>query len=147
MGAFNTPDAQGGNETVLLVEPDPETRTLAAFMLARLGYGVIEARNATEAVGAYEERQGAIDLLLTESIMSRVSGHDLAETLRERNPGLRVLLLSDADYERLTRRVAAQRKLLFLARPFTMAQLAAKVRQALDAPGVRAAAAGLSSGR
>jgi DNA-binding NtrC family response regulator len=125
---------RGGTETVLLVEPQPDARTLIAFMLTRLGYCVLESRNAAEAVTLYNEYGGAIDLLFTEAEMSRVNGHDLSELLKRNDPGLRVLFLADAPYERLARRVASQKHLHFLTRPFAMAQLAAKVREALDAP-------------
>ena len=126
---------------ILLVSPDTETRALAAFMLCRLGYLVFEARHAPEAQCVYEECRGAIDLLLTEALMSRVNGHALADSLRARNAALRVLFLSDASYERMARRVAAQKRLPFLVRPFTLAQLAKKVREALEGPGSRIQAA------
>jgi two-component system, cell cycle sensor histidine kinase and response regulator CckA len=121
--------------TILLVSPDLETREQAALLLERLGYRVLEARHAIEAQRLYDECGGAIDLLLTEAPMSRVNGHALADSLRSRDPGLRVLFLSDASYERMARRVAAQKRLPFLVRPFTQAQLAAKVREALDGQG------------
>jgi two-component system, cell cycle sensor histidine kinase and response regulator CckA len=123
-----------GSETILLVEPEPETRTLAAFMLAKLGYRILEARNAAEAVKLHEEHGPAVDLLFTEALMSKVNGHELAQILSTRNPALRVLYLSDVDYARLTRRIAVQKGLAFLPRPFTMSVLAGKVREVLDAP-------------
>jgi two-component system, cell cycle sensor histidine kinase and response regulator CckA len=123
-----------GDETILLVEPEPETRKLAAFMLAKQGYHVIEARSASDAVRIFEERDARVDLLLTEAVMTRVNGHDLARTLEVRSPGLKTLFLADCDYERLTRKVAELRGVFFLVRPFTMAILAAKVRERLDAP-------------
>src|ERR1051325_4532946 len=144
MSATDSPEVRGGNETVLLVEPDPETRALASFMLRRLGYSVVEARQANDAIDAFEQQGGSVDLLLAEATMSRTSGHDLAGVLRQHNPALRVLFLADAQSERLARRVASDKKLLFLVRPFTMAQLAPKVREALDAPGLRAAMTGAS---
>jgi two-component system cell cycle sensor histidine kinase/response regulator CckA len=130
----NTESAPRGNEVVLLVEPEPETRKLAAFMLTKQGYRIIEARNAMEAVKLYDEEHGCVDLLLTEAAMSRVNGHELAEMLTERHPELRVLFLADSQYERLTRRIAADKGLTFLQRPFTMRLLAGKVRQVLDMP-------------
>jgi len=123
-----------GVETILLVEPEPETRKLAAFMLSKQGYTVVEARNALEAVQQFEEQNETVDLLLTEALMSRVNGHDLAEMLRGRSPGLRTLFLADAEYEKITRRVAALKGVSFLVRPFTMSLLSAKVRAVLDAP-------------
>lgn len=128
-------EAARGQESVLLVEPDPETRTLAAFMLSRLGYRVTETRNGAEAIRACDEQGVDFDLLLAEAVMARLNGHDLAELLRERQPSLRTLLLADPDYERLTRREASRKRIRFLCRPFTMATLAAGVREALDTYG------------
>jgi two-component system, cell cycle sensor histidine kinase and response regulator CckA len=127
--------APRGIETVLLVEPDPETRALAAFMLGKQGYHVLEAHNAMEALKIYDEHDGAVDLLFAEALMSRVNGHDLAEMLQRKSPALRVLFLADSEYVRLAGRVAAQKGLSFVPRPFTMGILAAKVREVLDAPG------------
>ncbi len=127
-----------GTETILLVEPDPETRTLAAFMLTRLGYSVLEAHNAMEALKIYDERASGVDLLLAEAVMPRVNGHELAKLLGARDPAMRTLFLADEEYERMSRRVAAQKSVLFLVRPFTMRALAARVRKALDARGGQA---------
>jgi DNA-binding response OmpR family regulator len=128
-----------GTETILIVEPDPETRVLGVFMLSRLGYRVLEARQAMDAVKLCAELNEPVDLLFTEALMSKINGHELAEMLTRDNPALRVLFLSDAGYERLTRRVAQQRGIHFLRRPFTMRMLAAKVREVLDVPMARAA--------
>jgi CheY-like chemotaxis protein len=126
--------------TVLLVEPDPGTRSLAAFMLGRLGYRVLEAHNAAEAMELYSEESAPIDLLLTAAVMSRVNGHDLAEQIRARQPGLRTLFLAEPKYEKVSRRVPERKGVRFLCCPFTMASLSAKVQEAL-APGGRTAAA------
>ncbi len=117
---------------------------LAAFMLGKQGYRVLEAHNAMEAVKIYDEHEGVVDLLLAEALMSRVNGHELADMLHKKNPALKLLFLADPDYVRLVSRVAAQRGLSFLSRPFTMGILAAKIREVLDAPapGVRIMAAG-----
>lgn len=130
-----------GTETILMVEPDPETRALAVFMLSRLGYRVLEARTAFDAVRIFSEEGSAIDLLFTETLMSKVNGHELAQMLERDRPDLRVLYLSDAGYERLTRGVAQRRGLHFLRRPFTMRVLAGKVREVLDVPIARAVGA------
>jgi two-component system cell cycle sensor histidine kinase/response regulator CckA len=122
-----------GNEAVLLVAPDPETRALMAFMLGRLGYRVTTARSGLEAVRIHDEQGAAFELLLAEAAMPRVNGHDLAGLLRERRPDVRVLLLADARHERPSRRMAASSGVEFLYRPFTMAALAAGVRETLDA--------------
>ncbi len=139
--ATNASTTPRGSETILLVEPDPETHALAVFMLSRLGYRVLEARNAVDAVNLYAQWPESIDLLFTETLMSKVNGHELAQMLTRGHPELRVLFLADAGYQRLTRDVAQRKGLHFLRRPFTMRQLAAKVREVLDIPvaGLKAA--------
>jgi len=119
-----------GSETILLVEPDPETRKLAAFMLAKQGYTVLEARNAAEAFQHYQERGWEVDLLLTE-LMSEVNGPELARVLEAKDPRLRVVYISDTDNRQLMRRTAARTKVVLVRRPFTMRLLADKVRQVL----------------
>jgi CheY-like chemotaxis protein len=131
-----------GSEAVLLVAPDAETRALMAFMLGRLGYRVTAARSGLEAVRVYDEQGGPFDLLLAEAVMPRLNGQDLAGLLRERQPDVRVLLLAEARYERLTRRMATSSGLGFICRPFTMASLATRVREALDEGRGTALAAG-----
>src|SRR5512142_1813275 len=101
----DTGPAPRGSEKILLVEPEPETRKLAAFMLSKVGYQVLEARNALEACKIYEEHGPSVDLLLTEAPMSKINGHELAQMLSARDPSLRVLFLSDSDYVQLARRV------------------------------------------
>jgi two-component system, cell cycle sensor histidine kinase and response regulator CckA len=137
MAAAPNDPAPRGTETILLVQPEPESRTLAAFMLARLGYTVLEAHNAMEALKIHDERGGGVDLLLAELRMPRVSGQELAQVLEARAGTLRVLFMADADYARLARRIVAQKHLPFLTRPFTMRVLAEQVRNALDHPARR----------
>ena len=132
MGPKESGTIPRGNETVLLVEPDPETRKLAAFMLGKQGYQVLEARDGAEAYELYEQHGSAVDLLLTEAVMSRVNGHELARMLEVKDPRLRIVFISDSEYARITRRVAARKKLVFLQRPFTMRVLAEKIREVLD---------------
>jgi two-component system, cell cycle sensor histidine kinase and response regulator CckA len=131
-----------GSETVLLVEPEPETRTLAVFMLSKQGYRVLEARDAPEATRLYEEHGSTIDLLFTEALMPRGNGPELAQALAARNPRLKVLYLSDRQYARISARLASPRGSAFLPRPFTMGILAAKVREVLDRPQLHVLTAG-----
>ena len=123
---FLTQPSPRGTETVLVVVPEPETRTLAAFMLAKQGYRVLEARTPADAVTIFDE-QGPVDLLFVEAHMPRVNGPTLADALRAKDPQLKVLFISDG-------RGPVVPLPLLLPRPFTMSVLAAKVRQTLDAP-------------
>ena len=121
-----------GSETILLVDVDPEPRKLAAFMLQRRGYTVIEARSCADAVALCESGGARPDLLLTEILMPGMCGTDLAAKLMALQPDLRVLYMSLADYNRVARRLEIDRQTGFLQKPFTMAQIADKVRRALD---------------
>src|ERR1044072_9017325 len=122
-----------GSETILLVDADPEPRKLAAFMLQRRGYTVIEARSSADALHLCESGSTWPNLLLTEILMPGMSGTDLAVKLVALRPEMRVLFMSRADYNRVARRFEIDRELSFLQKPFTMAQIAEKVRRALDA--------------
>jgi CheY-like chemotaxis protein len=125
-------DVPKGLETVLLVDADPETRKLAVFMLQKRGYTVLEARSTEDALQLCESVRA--DLLLTEILMPRMSGPDLAAQLKALQPELRVVYMSSADYRRVARGLAIDRERGFLQKPFTMGTLASKVRRALDAP-------------
>jgi two-component system, cell cycle sensor histidine kinase and response regulator CckA len=127
-------DVARGSETILLVEADPETRKLAAFMLQKRGYGVIEARSTADALQLYESANVHADLLLTEILMSGMSGPDLSARLVALQPDLRVLYMSHAEYSRVARRLEIDRERGFLQKPFTMSTLAGKVRRVLDTP-------------
>jgi len=122
-----------GSETILLVDADPETRKLAAFMLQKRGYPVMEARSGADALKLCDSDNARPDLLLTEILMPSMSGTDLAARLQALHPGLKVLFMSRADYNRVGRRLKIDRETEFLQKPFTMVQIAGKVRRALDA--------------
>jgi CheY-like chemotaxis protein len=128
MSSIGTESVPRGNETILLVEPEPETRKLAAFMLTKQGYRILEARNAAEAVKLVDEQGPALDLLFTEGRMYKTSGQELADLLTARHPRLKVLYLSDARGDLSTRRKDGS----VVLRPFTMRVLAGKVREVLD---------------
>ena len=126
-----------GNETILLVEPEAETRKLAAFMLSKQGYTVVEARSGAEALQLYQERGGGIDLLLTEDLLPAVNGREVARILTTKAPYLRAIYLCGAQTK-----PSRRRKTEMLQRPFTMRVLAEKVRRALDQPRPRVMTAG-----
>jgi two-component system cell cycle sensor histidine kinase/response regulator CckA len=80
--------------TVLVVEEEEEVRALARDVLEMNGYSVLEALDAEDAVRLGEGHPGVIDLLITDVVMPRMSGPELARRLRVRRPALRVLCMS-----------------------------------------------------
>ena len=83
-----------GTATVLVAEDDPGLRQLMARVLSRNGYHVLVATNGEEAVELAKTAGASLDLLVSDVVMSELSGPDLAKELQGRNPSLRVLLTS-----------------------------------------------------
>ena len=123
--------AQGGTETILLVEDERAVATLAESLLQRMGYRVLTAHSAAEAVARATAHTGPIDLVLTDVVMPGASGRDLVEKLRSSRPGIRVLYMSGYPSDAVVRHGVEEGEVPFLPKPFTMTSLAAKVRQAL----------------
>ena len=121
----------GGHETVLVVEDDEALRRLAADVLRAHGYHVLVADRGTDAIALVESRGGGVDLLLTDVIMPRMSGRDVATALRQIVPDLGVLFMSG--YTQTAMDGALESGLHFLAKPFTPAELLARVRDVLAA--------------
>jgi two-component system cell cycle sensor histidine kinase/response regulator CckA len=120
-------------ETILLVEDETQVRTLACNVLRRAGDKVLDAANAGEAVLTWEQHASEIDILVTDVVMPRMGGHALALRLREQRPKLKVLYVSGYTDDTVLHHGVELGELAFLAKPFTPASLAAKVREVLDA--------------
>jgi CheY-like chemotaxis protein len=126
-----------GDETVLLVEDDDQVRSLARKVLARNGYHVLDAQNAGEAILVSEGHAGPIHLLLTDCVMPRMNGRQLAERLAAARPSMKVLYMSGYTDDPVVRAQVAAANAPFLAKPVTPTALAHRVRQVLDAGSVR----------
>ena len=122
-----------GTERILVAEDEDGVRKLVCRLLKSLGYEVLEARRGEQAL-ALGEAAGRLDLLLTDIRMPDLTGIEVADRLRLQRPGLRVLFMSGyIDDPDLRGRLATERSQV-LDKPFTTAQLADKVRAALDEP-------------
>jgi signal transduction histidine kinase/CheY-like chemotaxis protein len=125
--------APGGHEVVLLVEDEEPVRELASRILRRRGYQVREARSGRNALELLERDNGRQpDLLITDVVMPEMGGPELWTALHSRYPALRVLFISGYPDSPMVRQGVAQHSLPFLPKPFTVAELARKVREVLD---------------
>jgi CheY-like chemotaxis protein len=122
----------GGTETILLVEDQDAVRLFARQVLLAGGYAVLEARGGEEAFQVAQQCPGPIHLLVTDVVMPRMSGPQLAELLVRDRPDLRVLFVSGYADEATTRCEMAEAGSAFLQKPFNRVRLAQKVREVLD---------------
>lgn len=120
-----------GSETILLCEDDPKIRRLVETMLTRQGYHVLVAENPDQALEIVRQHNGPIDLLLTDIVMPRLSGFELAKTVNELRPDVRVLYMSGYTDNQMSSSWVLDQDVPFIQKPFTAAALTAKVREAL----------------
>ena len=126
------PPPPRGAEAVLLAEDEPTVRELLGSLLSGLGYRVFAVRDGAEALAVAErDGPGRIDALVTDVVMPGLGGRELAERLRAVHPGLPVLFCSGYS-ERLPDPVDDGHT-AFLAKPFSPADLAVRLRELLDA--------------
>jgi DNA-binding NtrC family response regulator len=134
-----------GSECVLVVDDEPSVLSITCALLARSGYEVLQAdcgQRALEICGTCKQR---IDLLLTDVMMPKMQGPQLAELLAAQYPEMRILFMSGFQDNRCqpnTSRTAVR----MLAKPFTPEKLLAAVRAALDEPRKRGPGREPSSG-
>ncbi len=126
--------ASPGSETVLLAEDEPGVRAIGRELLALNGYLVLEAENGVEALEVAARHQGPIHLLLTDVVMPRMGGRELAERLAAARPGIRLLFISGFTDDTVVRHGVLDAGVAFLQKPFTLESLSLKVREVLDAP-------------
>jgi PAS domain S-box-containing protein len=125
------PEPAGAQETILLVEDEPNLRKTTRMLLEMSGYVVIEARSGVEALRAWDEHEKEIGLLFTDMTMpDGLDGRQLAAELRKRRPGLKVILTSGYNADLAGTEVEAG--VLFLMKPCPVPELLEAVRRALD---------------
>jgi two-component system, cell cycle sensor histidine kinase and response regulator CckA len=124
---------KGGSETVLLVEDEESVRELVRVTLASRGYNVLEADNGESGLRLAEETKGPIDILVTDVVMPGIGGRELAKKLLAIRPGISVLYLSGYTEDAIVTQGALTPGTAFLQKPFTLQNLAKKVREVLRA--------------
>ena len=121
-----------GAGTVLVVEDEDAVRLFSARALRAKGYKVLEARTgeaAMELMGVVEE---PIDLLITDAVMPEMDGPTLIKNVRDRTPEMPVICISGYAEEAFRKRLGEDQDIHFLPKPFSLAQLAGKVKEVMD---------------
>ncbi|HKD39059.1 MAG TPA: ATP-binding protein [Myxococcaceae bacterium] len=119
-----------GRETILLVEDEEGIRNLAGSFLTGNGYTVLAAGDGIEALDLAQHHAQTVDLLVTDMVMPKLNGRELVRQLVRSTPRMRILYISGYSNQEQGLEETAS----YLAKPFSMEQLARKVREVLDRP-------------
>ncbi|MCU1238174.1 MAG: sensor hybrid histidine kinase [Candidatus Solibacter sp.] len=130
--AETTAPASSGWGTVLVVEDQEDVRRLTVLILKSLGYDVLEAADANEAMAVSEGFRGTIRLMLTDVIMPGMNGRQLAERMAVLRPEMKVVFMSGYTDRIMSPNGVLDSSVAYLQKPFSSEQLSAKVRQVLD---------------
>jgi CheY-like chemotaxis protein len=122
----------GGSETILFVEDEEALRRFVKRALVHDGYNVLEACDGTDALELVAKHTGPIDLLVTDVVMPRLGGSELARRLHETRPHLRVLYTTGYTDDAALRHGVSQAEVAIVTKPFTYAVLRARIRELLD---------------
>lgn len=127
------PDLTGAG-TILLVEDEDAVRVFSARALRNKGYNVLEARSGEEALTVLDKDGDKVDLIVTDVVMPQMDGPTLYKKMRERWPNMKVIFVSGYTEDRLREQFTSGEQIHFLGKPFTLKQLAGKVKDVFDAP-------------
>jgi two-component system cell cycle sensor histidine kinase/response regulator CckA len=127
-----TTTASAGNETVLLVEDEETILRVAREALSALGYRVLTAPDGVRALELVERMLERIDLVITDVVMPRMGGRELATRLAVVQPGIRILFSSGYSENAISADGVLDEGINFLQKPYTPTTLARRVREVLD---------------
>ncbi len=122
-----------GRGLVLLVEDEDAVRAFAARALRNKGYTVIEAASGEQALALPTEQLNRVELLISDVVMPNLDGPSLAAALRQSRPDLKILFISGYAEDSLRSNMAKSPHVNFLPKPFSLSQLAGKVKEVMDA--------------
>src|SRR5690606_22308278 len=118
--------------SILLVDDQPQLRSLLTTILTRAGYRVLEAAGPIEAIGLAKEFDEHIDLLLTDIVMPQMTGPFLATEIKNLRPTTSVLFMSGYTEDAVVRRGLIDERLSFISKPLSAGTLLRKVAQVLQ---------------
>ncbi|MBP6940961.1 MAG: PAS domain S-box protein [Syntrophorhabdaceae bacterium] len=122
----------GGSERILIVEDDATLREISSEMLSMLGYGVILASDGEEAIRIFREQMGAIDLVIIDVVMPRLSGKETYALIRDLKPSIQALFITGYQIDEAHTGFIIEKGLDAVQKPFSIETLGRKVREALN---------------
>ena len=127
----------GGGETILLVEDEANIRALLNEILTEKGYTVLVANDGENAIACSKDHKEKIHLLLTDVVMPKMNGKEVASRLLQDRPDMKVIFMSGYTSDAIVSRGVLDEGIEFLEKPFTSTSVAKRVRQILDSSIVR----------
>jgi two-component system cell cycle sensor histidine kinase/response regulator CckA len=121
-----------GIGTVMLVEDEDPVRIFGARALRNKGYTVLEAKSGDGALEMIRDAEDKIDLLITDVVMPRMDGPALVRQVRELHPDMKVIFISGYTEDAFRQRLDSDSEIHFLPKPFSLKQLASKVKEVLS---------------
>jgi two-component system cell cycle sensor histidine kinase/response regulator CckA len=135
--AASVPKSLKGSETVLLVEDQEVVRSLAARILRDQGYSVLEAGDGNQALEVSESHEGPIHLMVTDVVMPRMGGAEIAQRMAKSRPDTEIIYMSGYTDDEIVRHGVIDEGKTLIQKPFTRELLTLKVRMALDKAALR----------
>jgi CheY-like chemotaxis protein len=126
--ASPSPQAQPGSETILLVEDEELVREVVRDSLEEAGYRILEAGNGEEALKVCEKRDVAIDLMITDVVMPKMNGRELAEKAKVLRPEMKILFISGYTEDTILRQGVEVGAAGFIQKPFSTADLTVRIK-------------------
>ena len=123
---------RGRGETILMVEDDPTTLNMGQIILQHLGYEVISAATPGEAIQLAEDPEHNFHLVITDVVMPEMNGRELVEKLQSIRPGILHLFMSGYTSDAIIERGVSDQEENFIQKPFTVQDIANKVRAHLN---------------
>jgi two-component system cell cycle sensor histidine kinase/response regulator CckA len=121
-----------GSSVILIVEDEAPVREVSSYALKNRGYKVLEADNGIEAIKTVKEKEGKIDLIISDIIMPGVNGADMIKEVHNLYSEIRVIFISGYTEHALMEGIVNNQKIHFMAKPFSLKQLATKVKEVLS---------------
>jgi len=120
-----------GDETILLVEDDDSVREMIKTFLEPAGYNILQAQNGFDALETSKTYEGEIHLLLTDVIMPKMNGQEVADELKKTRPEMQIIFMSGYTDDVIAHHGVLEAGVNFIQKPVTLSRLAKKLREVL----------------